>query len=50
MWVYDGTFPGPTIEAESFQKIHVNIINNLPIDAPLLPQTDLGMTRKPITI
>lgn len=44
MWVYASTFPGPTIEVDSFQKIHVTFINNLPIDTPLLPQSDLGMT------
>lgn len=44
MWVYDGTFPGPTFEVDSFQKIHVVFTNNLPMDTPLLPQSDLGMT------
>lgn len=45
MWVYGGIFPGPTIEVNSYQKVHVQIINNLPINKPLLPQSDLGMTR-----
>lgn len=32
MWMYNGIFPGPLFEVESNQKIHVHIINNLPID------------------
>ncbi len=44
MWVYGTSFPGPTIEVESFQQIHVKFTNRLPINTPLLPQSDLGMT------
>ena len=46
MWMYNGIFPGPLFEVESWQKIHVEISNNLPIDdgnnpeSPLLPIND----------
>lgn len=36
VWGYNGTFPGPTIEAISHQRVKVNWINDLPLDH-LLP-------------
>lgn len=37
LWGYEGSYPGPTIEALSYKPIIVKWINNLPIKKHLLP-------------
>jgi spore coat protein A len=36
VWGYEGSYPGPTIEVESGEKVFIKWINNLP-DQHLLP-------------
>lgn len=37
VWGYEGTYPGPTIEAAIYEKVRVKYINDLPMDKHLLP-------------
>ncbi|MBP1155389.1 FtsP/CotA-like multicopper oxidase with cupredoxin domain [Paenibacillus sp. PvR052] len=40
VWGYEGSYPGPTIEVESIEKVFIKWINNLP-DQHLCNQKNL---------